>query len=187
MIKISEKRFTFLGYLSVLFYIIHSVSWIIKGVPANLLWTCHLASLFIGIAVIFRIPLLNSLSVLWLSIGNIIWTIYLTSGGDFEPTSTLTHWGGLIVGLIGVRKMGMQKYSTIWSLAVLLIIQQLSKFITPESENINLAFRVHETAEKTFSSYTIYFFFLALVSTSCFLVMELLCRKFLNPEKDEIK
>jgi hypothetical protein len=180
MLNISEKRFSFIGGLSILFYVIHSVSWIIKGVPANLLWTCHLASLFIGIAIIFRIPLLNSLSVLWLSIGNIIWAIYLFSGGDFEPTSTLTHWGGLITGLIGIYKMGIPKYSTIWSMAVLFIIQQISKLVTPESENINLAFRIDEGSVKYFSSYPVFFLYLGVVSVICFSAMEWLCRRYLK-------
>jgi hypothetical protein len=180
MIKLTERQYKYLGLLSILFYISHSLSWIIKGVPANLLWTCHLASFFIGISLIFNFSLLNSISVQWLGIGNIIWIIYLFGGGDFEPTSGLTHWGGLIIGLIGINKMGIKKYSSLYALSLMFIFQQLTKYITPEKENINLAFYIPEGWEKYFSSYILYELYLGAVCLGSFLMIELICIKLLK-------
>ncbi len=178
--EFSKRKTTLLGVMAICFYIIHGAYWIFLGVPSNLLWACHIGSLAVGFGLIGQRPLLNSIGVLWLGLGNIIWYIYLIGGGSFEWTSPLTHVGGIIIGIIGLFKMGIPKKSWIWALMWLAVLQHLSRWITPEKENINLAFRVHEGWESVFPSYAIYLISLFLIAGIVFFTLEKLFGKLVN-------
>lgn len=91
--------------------------------------------------------------------------------------SVLTHVGGIIIGIIGIYKTGMVKLSWLRALVGLAALQQLCRWITPEKENVNLAFRVHEGWEKLFPSYGWHLVVLLFLTGIIFLVMEYILKK----------
>jgi hypothetical protein len=114
------------GSAAVVFYLAHAATWLLRGAPANLLWTCHLGCLLVGMAVLADRPGLSSVGVLWLALGNILWCINLAGGGEFIFTSPLTHLGGLLIGLWYARQAGFARGSWLWALAGIAALHVLS-------------------------------------------------------------
>jgi len=172
-----KTRRLWAGSAAVAFYAALAATWLQRGVPANLLWTCHLGCLLVGVAVLAGRPGPCAVGVLWLVLGNILWLINLAGGGEFIFTSQLTHLGGLLVGLWYARRAGFPRGSWLRALAGMTVLHVLSGFITPARENVNLAFRVFDGWEKTFPDFQVYRLFLLAVSAVLFLAVELLLRR----------
>lgn len=171
-----RKRLLF-GALAISFYAIHGVLWVGRGVPSNLIWACHIGSVIVGLGLIFRVGRLNAIGILWLGLGNGMWILYLAGGGTFEATSWLTHVGGLVIGILGLRDTGFPRGSWLWALIGLAGLQQISRWTTVEMENVNLAFRVHPGWEGLFPSYGIYLAFLLVMAGLVFYGLEWMIRR----------
>ena len=166
----SNSQRYWLGALCLIFFTVHGAVWTLRGVPANMLWACHIGCVLVGMGFFCQSRLCNSIGVLWLVLGNIMWVLYLLGGGEFDVTSPLTHIGGLIIGCMGVRKAGISRFSWMPALAGMVILQQFSRMVTPEKENINLAFKVHPGWEHIFTSYTMYFIALLFQASITFII-----------------
>ena len=172
-----------LGLMAICFYAIHGFYLMISGETPHLLWACHIGSLAVGFGLIFALPILVTIGVLWLGFGDLMWFLYLAGGGGFEPTSPLTHIGGFAVGIYGLHKTGLPKSSWIWALIGLIVLQQITRLLTPEALNINLAFRVHEGWETVFPTYGFYLAVLLFLSGSIFFGFEALLNRMLPGQK----
>lgn len=91
-------------------------AWI--GIPHNLLWICHIACLMTGVGLLLRSAALAQAGLLLLVLGNPMWIGSLLTGGEFYPTSVLTHLGGLVFGWCGLRSMMPKLPSVHWTAAV---------------------------------------------------------------------
>ena len=174
-----------IGILAVCFYIVHSAYLVMNDEAAHITWSCHIASLGIGFGLICEIPLLVAIGVLWLGFGNIMWGLYLAGGGGIDPTSPLTHIGGLAVGIFGLFKTGIPSRSWAWALAALVVLQQVNRWVTPATFNINLAFRVHEGWEHVFPTYGHYLAALLIIAGTCFYGFEILLARLFAGDKTE--
>lgn len=168
------------GILAVCFYVTHAVYWIMHDEPSNLLWACHLGALLVGLGCLFQLSLVISIGLLWLVLGNIFWFMYLFGGGEFIFTSSLTHIGGIIVGLYAIKNREIPEYSWVRAVVALATLQLITRFATAPGENVNLAFRVHEGWENIFPVYSLYILFLLFLATLIFYVSELMLRKLLS-------
>jgi hypothetical protein len=74
-----------------------------------------------------------------------LWFVYLAIGQLFRPTSALTHIGGIIVGYIGLKSLGMPR--GIWwkAIAGLWLLLILSRWLGTPELNVNLAFHLYES------------------------------------------
>ena len=171
------KKQLLLGSAAIAFFIAHAATWLQRGVPASLLWACHLGCLLVGIAVLANLPLLSAVGVHWLALGNIMWLFYLAGGGEFIMTSQLTHLGGLLVGLWFARQAGFPRGSWLAALAGIAALHLLSGYVTPPAENINLAFRVHDGWERIFPDFRVYRIFLVAASAALFFTVEIALRR----------
>lgn len=166
------QRRLFWGAMAIVFYIAHATTWLLRGVPGGLLWACHLGCLMIGIAILAEIPLLNAVGVLWLVLGNLLWTIDLAWGGEFIATSPLTHLGGLLIGICHGKRVGFPRHSWLAALAGIAALHVLSGYITPPAENINVAFRVHGSLKGVFPDFQVYRLFLLAAIAALFYALE---------------
>lgn len=176
MTEPKSARGTTLGFVPVIFYNLHAAYWIFRGGWENSLWACHVASLLIGAGMIFGTARLVLTGMLWLVIGNAFWILYLGTGGEFLPTSLLTHAGSFVIGLVGLNRFGVVP-GTWWRAALGLIPLHLAARFTPPAENVNLAHRVDQGWASVFpvhSTYVLFVFALCLVT---FFVSERLFRK----------
>ncbi len=129
-----------LGLLAFLFYAVHGGYHVRRGHPEDLLWICHLGALGIAAGLLSGSPTANAIGVLWLAAGVPLWVVDLASGGDFHPTSLLTHLGGLALGVVGLRWLGLP--AGVWwkALVGLIVVALACRVTTPAPANVNLAF-----------------------------------------------
>ena len=169
-----------MALLATSFYALHAIVHLSRGEPCDLLWGCHLAVLLVAAGLLIRNSSLNAIGLLWSIFGLPIWLIYTFTGGAFMPTAALTHLGGFAIGLYGVRLLGMPRGSAWKALATYLGLWAVTRMATPESANINLAFRVWPGWEDRFSTYSIYFATLLVSGALTFVVSEGVFRRLLR-------
>jgi hypothetical protein len=171
------KLLTGLGLLAVGFYAVHAAHELWMGRPESLLWSCHLGSLAVGVGLLRRWPTWIGVGLLWLVVGVPLWVMETAMQGGFEPTATLPHLGGLAIGLVGVRKLGLPQ--PVWrkAMAAILALQLLTRWITPEAANINLAFAVWPGWEQYFPSYGVYITSIDLLGLVLFAGLEYAIRR----------
>lgn len=176
-----------LGILACLFYGVHGAHHVADLHPENLLWVCHVGALLVGLGLIWGLPTANAIGFLWLTVGLVLWVIDMVSGGQFLPTSTLTHVGGLLIAVYGLVVFGMPK--NVWwkALAGILIMQQISRWTTPPESNVNLSFGVWAGWEDWFHSYHSYMLILYSVAAVLFLVIEFAVRNLSCFRQNELE
>ncbi|MCP4133722.1 MAG: hypothetical protein GY754_22325 [bacterium] len=162
------------GISAIVFYGIHAGYLIMNSQAYHVLWICHLGCLLVGIGVLTQNRYVNAIGFMWLVFGVPIWGINIAATGKFMTTSTLTHCGGIIIGLGGIGGSGMLRRS--WILAVLGMIGMgvLCRIITPAEANVNLAFAVWQGWEKYFPSHFWFVLMLILDSLILFYIIEYL-------------
>jgi hypothetical protein len=70
-----------------------------------------------------------------------MWLAGLATGGEFYPTSILTHFGGLAVGIVGLRQLGGLRDDWWKAYVLVVVLLFLSRLLTPAAMNVNFAFR----------------------------------------------
>lgn len=168
------------GGAALVFYAIHGGQHLVRGHPEDLLWACHLGAVLVGVGLLIRSATLNAVGFLWLCMGTTLWVIDLAGGGEFIPTSLLTHVGGLAVGGVGVVGLGMPRHAWWKAILAFLILQQLSRWLTPAETNVNLAFRVASGWEDVFASHLAYLALLVAVGAAAFFGIERAARQILG-------
>ena len=108
-------------------------------------------------------PVVVAVGVLWLLVGLPLWLLELAGGGEFIPTSLLTHVLGLVVGLVGVWRLGMPEGAWWKATLALLVLNQLCRWVTPVKANVNVAFAIHPGWDRWFSSHLAYILTLTLL------------------------
>jgi hypothetical protein len=168
-----------LGLLALAFYAVHCAWHVRQGHPENVLWACHLAAAVVGVGLLGGWPTCVAVGVTWLAVGVPLWLIDVATGGEFTPTSVLTHLGGLVVGLIGLWQLGMP--AGVWwkALLGLAALQQLCRWVTLPEENVNVAFSVYPWMKAYFSSYWLYYAVMVLLFGALYFVAEVVLRKLL--------
>jgi hypothetical protein len=151
--------------------------------PWDLLWACHVAAALVGIGCLLDWPPCVGIGLLWLMAGVPLWVLDLVTGGEMTPTSILTHLGGLAVGMsyVGVRGMSAGSW---WQAGLALIaLQLLCRWVTPASENVNIAFTVYKGWERWFPSYFWYWLMLTIVFALVFALSEYGLRWLFGPNQ----
>jgi hypothetical protein len=91
-----------------------------------------------------------------LVVGTPLWLLDLAGGAELVTTSFLTHGGGLIVGLTALCRSGMPCGAWWKTLVALAALQQVCRWTTSETLNINAAFAVYDRFQGWFPSYAWY-------------------------------
>ena len=173
-----------LGFAALGCYAIHAGFHVINGRPEETLWMCHLGAALVGVGLLFASATTKGIGVLFLCLGTPLWVMYLAGGGEFYPTSSLPHLGGLAIGLIGVRRFGLP--SGVWwkSVAALIALILLCRLVTPAQSNVNVAFAIYAGWEKMFPSHLVYITVMMVQSGVYFLICEYALRKWLVPKRN---
>ena len=149
-----------------------------------MLWMCNIGNLLLAVGLFLEEALLIRVAVIWLVPGVAVWFVYVVPTWGVLLTgrlglaaligvlsSTLAHLGGLSVGILVLRKIRMDdrawRYAFIWYF----IVQLLSRFITPAALNVNVAHRIQDGWEQTFSSYLRFWLVLTLLVGVCLWIL----------------
>lgn len=151
------------GVLSLFFFVMLAVYHIRNNESYHILWTCHMACLVLGAGLMFNRPLVTATGFFWLCFGVPLWLLNVLTGSPLILLSVPTHIGGLLIGLWGVKRGGIPKYTWVFAGVSLIVLGVVSRFVTPFDANVNLSHAIWKGYEAYYPSYVVY---VASVSTS---------------------
>ena len=118
-----------------------------------MLWMCNIGNLLLAVGLFFNQPLLVRVAVIWLIPGLFVWFFYVALAWGLILSSTLAHVGGILVGIIAIKKVRMDRKAWLYALGWYLFIQLLSYLLTPPEMNVNVSHSVAPGWEQTFNAY----------------------------------
>ena len=131
-----------------------------------MLWMCNIGNLLLALGLFFEQAILIRVAVLWVIPGLAVWAAYVvpTWGmlltGNFTYaelwgviSSTLAHVGGFFVAMFVVSKVRVTKLAWLHAFIWYMMVQLLSRLVTPAAMNVNVAYSIQAGWEQTFSSY----------------------------------
>lgn len=145
-----------LGVLPLLFFAGYAYAAIGENRAAESLWMCHVSNLILGVGMLARRPALVRTVFPWLVFGVPLWVIDVMSSGDERALSTVSHIGGFLVGLCAIRRVRVPANPWFPALLLYLALQQLCRWLTPPSFNVNLSHGIYSGWERWFPNYPIY-------------------------------
>jgi hypothetical protein len=167
---------TWLGLAAIACYAIHGAVHLFQGEWYDLFWACHIAALFVGVGLLLQSAALNSVGVLLGLMGLPLWLADLAGGGEFLPTSLLTHGVALGIGLFGVGRLGVCPGAWWRGALALTALIGLCRLVTPAGPNVNVAFAIQHGWENRFGSHASYLAWMVGSATVYFFVVERLLR-----------
>lgn len=149
-----STRFRLLGVLPLIFFLIQTIHYWRYGGLGNLLWMCNAGNVLLGIGLLFGHREAIRAAAIWTIPGFIIWIKYvlLVSGGFYFST-TQAHVGGIIIGMIALRRIGMDRWAWVYAFVWYLLTQFAARLFAAPDLNVNVAHAVQTGWEGTFTSY----------------------------------
>ena len=156
-----------------------------------MLWMCNIGNLLLALGLFLEEATLIRVAVIWMLPGLVVWFLYvvptwgmlLTGKFSFGQvfgvlSSTLAHVGGCSVGIVVLRKVRMDTRAWFYAFIWYLVVQLLSRLLTPPAMNVNLAHRIQDGWEQSFSSYWKFWLLLTLMVGLCLWILGFLLRTF---------
>lgn len=146
-------RFRIVGFLPLLFFILHANYYREMGGLPHMLWMCNIGNLLLALGLFLARPLLIRVAVIWLLPGLPIWLWFVVRPGWWILTSFFAHTGGLIVGLIAIRRVRASRWTWLQALIWYLLVQEICRLFTPPALNVNAAHQTYAGFETIFNTY----------------------------------
>lgn len=153
---------------------------------------CNIGNLVLALGLFFEQAVLIRVAVIWMVPGVAVWFLYyvVPTWGMFLSgrfgyvqlfgvlSSSLVHLGGLSVGLVVLRRVGMDARAWLYAFVWYFVVQLLSRFVTPAPMNVNVSHSIQAGWEQTFSTYLRFWFVLTSLVGMCLWLLALLLRRF---------
>jgi len=153
-----------LGILPLVFFLAQVFHYWRIDELGNMLWMCNIGNLVLAIGMLLERPRLIRLAAIWMFPGLLVWLVYVVFAWGVFFTSTLAHVGGLVLGIMALRKVGMDRSSWLYALGWYLVVQLLSRLVSSPRLNVNLAHRIQPGWEQSFGAYWQFWLTLTLVT-----------------------
>ncbi len=114
---------------------------------------CNVGNLLLAIGLFLNHKELIRAAAIWTIPGLGIWFWFVWLTGSTALSSTLAHVGGIIVGVLVIRRVRMDHVAWLYAFAWYLFMQLLSRTITAPDLNVNVTQRIQPGWEHTFSSF----------------------------------
>jgi hypothetical protein len=193
---LSQTQRRLLGTLSLACFCAQAIHYYHINQLGHMFWMCNIGNLLLAIGIFFEEAMLIRVAVMWMLPGVVVWFLYvvptwgmlLTGKLSFGQlfgvlSSTLAHIGGISVGLVVLRKVGMDGRAWLYAFVWYFVVQLLSRVLTPADMNVNLSHRIQDGWEQTFSSYLKFWLLLTLLVGLCLWILGFLL-KMLWPASD---
>jgi len=154
-----------------------------------MLWMCNIGNFLLALGLFFEEATLIRVAVVWMFPGLVVWFLYVvpTWGmlltGRFSIgqvfgviSSTLAHVGGFSVSIAVLRKVRMDTRAWFYAFIWYFVVQLLSRFLTPAAMNVNLAHRIQDGWEQSFSSYRRFWLVLTVLVGLCLWILGFVLR-----------
>lgn len=145
---------------------------------------CNIGNLLLAIGLFLEERSLIRVAVIWTVPGVVVWCIYvvptwgmlLTGKINYTQfygvtSSTLAHVGGISVGILALRRVGMDGRAWFYAFLWYFVMQLLSRLLTPVSMNVNLSQRIQDGWEGIFSTYWRFWLVLTFLVGICLWVL----------------
>ena len=148
-----DTRFRLIGLLPLTFFLAQTIHYWHAGGMGNLLWMCNVGNLLLAIGLFLNHRELIRAAAIWTIPGLGIWIRYVLFEYDFVVSSALAHVGGIIVGLMVLRRVRMDRIAWVYAFVWYLFMQLVSRLVTDPRLNVNVAHRIQTGWEHAFSGY----------------------------------
>ena len=152
-----------LGLLPLFFFVAQGVHYWLINELGHLLWMCNIGNLLLALGLFLEKERVVRLAAIWTIPGLLVWVIYVVLAWGVFLTSTMAHIGGLVVAMIALREYRMDRTAWRWAFGWYLVVQLLSRFVTPAELNVNLAHSIQPGWERAFNSYWTFWITLTLI------------------------
>jgi len=149
----AQVRFRLIGLLPLAFFLAQTIHYWRYGGLGNLLWMCNVGNLLLAIGIFLNHRELIRAAAIWTIPGLGIWFWYVWLEGSTAVSSTLAHVGGIIVGMIVLRRVRMDRMAWLYAFAWYLFVQVVSRAITKPDLNVNVVYRIQPGWEHAFGSF----------------------------------
>ncbi|MCI0661938.1 MAG: hypothetical protein L0220_12775 [Acidobacteria bacterium] len=149
-------RFRLLGLLPLAFFLSRVIEYVRVGTPEHILWSCHISNLLLAIGIFLAHPIMIRIASYWLILGVLPWIADMVASGLITPVSIFSHLGGFVMGVIALQRVRVKVWSWAWALSYFLVLQQISRLITPPENiymNVNVAHFAYGPFKDWFISY----------------------------------
>jgi hypothetical protein len=148
-----DTRFRLIGLLPLTFFLAQTIHYWHAGGMGNLWWMCNVGNLLLAIGLFLNHRELIRAAAIWTIPGLGIWIRYVLFEYDFVVSSALAHVGGIIVGLMVLRRVRMDRIAWVYAFVWYLFMQLVSRLVTDPRLNVNVAHRIQTGWQHAFSSY----------------------------------
>jgi hypothetical protein len=182
--KLPNTQLRRLGILPLAFFSAQAIHYWQINQLGHMLWMCNIGNLLLALGLFFEQVVLIRVAVIWIVPGVAVWFAYVvpTWGmlltGRFSyaelfgvVSSTLAHLGGFWVGIVALRKVGMDARAWFYAFIWYFILQLISRFATPAAMNVNLSHTIQPGWEQTFRSYVRFWLVLTLLVGVCLWIL----------------
>jgi hypothetical protein len=183
-LKLSREQFRALGILPLAFFSAQAIHYWQINELGHMLWMCNIGNLLLALGLFMEQAILIRVAVIWMLPGVAVWFIYVVPNwaallsGKFGwaelfgvLASSLAHLGGFSVGLVVLRRVGMDARAWLYAFVWYFIVQLLSRLVTPAAMNVNLSHGVQAGWEQIFSSYFRFWVVLTILVGFCLWIL----------------
>lgn len=182
---LTRISYRWLGVLPLIFFFGQAVHYWRVNQLGHMLWLCNIGNLILALGLFFEKPVVIRLAAILMIPGVVVWFIYVVLAWGVFLTSTLAHVGGLAVSMVALKRYRMDRTSWRYAFGWYLVIQVISRFITPPDLNVNLAHAIAPGWEHTFGSYWSFWLVLTAVGAVVLWVSGMLLWGMWRPDSGE--
>ena len=181
----NDSRFRALGFLPLLFFIAQGVHYWRTNELGHMLWMCNIGNLLLALGLFFNRPAIIRVAAIWTIPGLVMWLLFVVRQWGVVPASVLAHVGGLIVGLVALRRVGVDRLAWVYSLGWYFIVQLVSRLTTPVDFNVNVSQKIFSNWDLTFNAYWKFWLVLSALVAIVLWILTLLLNKLWPSELKE--
>lgn len=164
----TTRNLRLLGFFPLFFFLAQAIHYWRISELGHMLWMCNIGNLLLAIGLFLNRPLLTRVAVIWLIPGLVVWFFYVALSWGLVVSSTLAHVGGIMVGMIVLKKVRMDRIAWLYALGWYLLIQLISRLVTPAAMNVNVSHTIDPGWQQTFGAY--WQFWLVLTMLTAFIL-----------------
>ena len=142
--QLAKTQLRLLGFLPLAFFSAQAIHYWQINELGHMLWMCNIGNLLLALGLFFEQAMLIRVAIIWMVPGVAVWFLYvvptwgmlLTGRFSYRDlfgvvSSTLAHLGGFSVGIVVLRRVGMEARAWLYAFIWYFVVQLLSRLVTP--------------------------------------------------------
>lgn len=139
--------------IPLLIFLWRLLQYISVNTPDWILYSCHVSTLALAVAMIFGWSLILRITAIWLVIGLPMWLLDAYVTQVIWVASVFSHVGGVLLAIYVIRKARATGRSWFPALLWFIGLQLITRYTTAPELNINVAHFPYEAFNASYSNY----------------------------------